>query len=76
MSEENLGEYIPVYEKMYSFRLSRHRGSGVREFILIASPAAVASSSIEQLDMGKPLRDEIIVWKLIRASRRPWDISA
>ena len=52
---------------------SRGRSSNIMR---IASAAAVASSSIEQLASEKPVREEIIVWKLMSASRRPWVISA
>ena len=41
----------------------------------IASAAAVPSSSIEELDISIPVRSEIIVWKFINASNRPWEIS-
>lgn len=37
----------------------------------MASAAAVASSSREALDMSKPVREVVMVWKLINDSRRP-----
>ena len=40
-----------------------------------ASATAVASSSSEALAMGRPVRSATTVWKLSRASRRPWLIS-
>ena len=43
---------------------------------LIASAAAVASSSSDELATGRPVRSSIIVWKLSSASRRPCEISA
>ena len=46
------------------------------EHMVIASAAAVPSSSREELDMGKPVRSEIIVWKLSSDSSRPCAISA
>ncbi len=42
---------------------------------VIASAAAVASSSIEALAIAMPVRSQTIVWKLISASRRPCEIS-
>ena len=42
---------------------------------LIASAAAVPSSSNEALSVGRPVRSPITVWKLSSASRRPWLIS-
>ena len=42
---------------------------------VIASAAAVASSSSEAPATGSPVRSAIMVWKLIRASSRPWEIS-
>ena len=41
----------------------------------IASAAAVASSSMEALARSMPVRSLTIVWKLSRASSRPWLIS-
>ena len=38
----------------------------------MASAAAVASSSREALAMSRPVRSQTMVWKLMRASRRPW----
>ena len=43
---------------------------------VIASAAAVASSSSEALAISMPVRSAHIVWKLISASMRPWEISA
>ena len=40
-----------------------------------ASPAAVPSSSSEALAVVRPVRSATIVWKLISASSRPWEIS-
>jgi hypothetical protein len=42
----------------------------------MASAAAVASSSSEAPASGSPVRSDTMVWKLMRASRRPWAISA
>ena len=47
-----------------------------RSDIVIASAAAVASSSIEALAMSSPVSSLTIVWKFNSASRRPWEISA
>ena len=44
--------------------------------IAMASAAAVASSSKDALDMGRPVRSATMVWKLSRDSRRPCAISA
>ncbi|OIQ70965.1 hypothetical protein GALL_474180 [mine drainage metagenome] len=43
---------------------------------VMASAAAVASSSIDALAMGIAVRSMIMVWKLTSASMRPWLISA
>ena len=43
---------------------------------VIASAAAVASSSIDALAMSMPVSSMTMVWKLSSASRRPWAISA
>ncbi len=43
---------------------------------VIASAAAVASSSSEALAISMPVRSATIVWKLISASMRPCEISA
>ena len=43
---------------------------------LIASAAAVPSSSREALETSSPVRSVIIVWKLSSASSRPCAISA
>ena len=48
----------------------------MRRHIIIASAAAVASSSSDALVSGRPVRSATIVWKLNSASRRPWAISA
>ncbi len=42
---------------------------------VMASAAAVASSSIEAFAIAMPVRSVTIVWKLRSASRRPWEIS-
>ena len=42
----------------------------------LASAAAVPSSSRLAFATGRPVNSQIIVWKLSRASRRPWAISA
>ncbi len=41
----------------------------------IPSTTAVPSSSIDALAVSSPVRSETIVWKLMSASRRPWEIS-
>ena len=46
-----------------------------RRASVIASAAAVASSSIEAFAIAIPVRSVTIVWKLMSASRRPWEIS-
>ena len=43
---------------------------------VMASAAAVASSSIEALAIGMPVRSHTMVWKFTSASMRPWLISA
>ncbi len=43
---------------------------------VIASAAAVASSSSDAFAISMPVRSAIIVWKLISASIRPCEISA
>ena len=43
----------------------------VRRIKVIASAAAVDSSSKDALAMSSPAKSVTIVWKLIRASRRP-----
>ena len=43
---------------------------------VIASAAAVASSSSEAFATSIPVRSATIVWKLRSDSRRPWAISA
>ena len=42
---------------------------------VIASAAAVASSSIDALAIAMPVRSHTIVWKLTSASSRPCEIS-
>ena len=46
-----------------------------RRMRVIASAAAVDSSSIDALAMSIPVRSVTIVWKLRSASSRPWLIS-
>ena len=46
-----------------------------RRTSVIASAAAVPSSSREALEVGSPVRSATIVWKLSSASSRPWLIS-
>jgi len=43
---------------------------------VMASAAAVASSSMEALAIGMPVRSHTMVWKLTSASMRPCEISA
>ena len=43
---------------------------------VIASAAAVASSSIDALAMAMPVRSVTMVWKFSSASIRPCEISA
>jgi hypothetical protein len=56
------------------------RGAGRRAWTrcssVIASPAAVASSSSDALATSIPVKSLTIVWKLRSDSRRPWAISA
>ncbi len=47
----------------------------IRWHSVIASAAAVASSSIDALAIAIPVRSQIIVWKLTSASSRPCEIS-
>ena len=47
-----------------------------RWHIIIASAAAVPSSSIEALAISMPESSQTMVWKLSSASSRPWEISA
>ena len=42
---------------------------------VIASAAAVPSSSSEAFATGSPVRSLTMVWKFSSASRRPWEIS-
>jgi hypothetical protein len=42
---------------------------------VIASAAAVASSSSDALAVGSPVRSPTMVWKFSSASSRPWEIS-
>ena len=51
-------------------------GWPTRSARVIASAAAVASSSIEAPAIAMPVRSVTIVWKLTRASSRPCEISA
>ena len=51
-----------------AFRLPRRTS-------VIASAAAVPSSSSDALAVGRPVRSPTTVWKLSSASRRPWEIS-
>ncbi len=46
-----------------------------RRASVIASAAAVASSSSEAPATGSAVRSSTTVWKVSSASRRPWDIS-
>ena len=48
----------------------------LRRASVMASAAAVASSSIEALAIAMPVRSQTMVWKLISASSRPCEISA
>ena len=48
----------------------------VRLASVIASAAAVASSSMEALAIGMPVSSATMVWKFTSASMRPWLISA
>ena len=47
-----------------------------RWHIIIASAAAVPSSSIEALAISRPVISVTSVWKFSSASSRPWEISA
>ena len=47
-----------------------------RRSSVIASAAAVASSSSDALATSMPVRSLTAVWKVSSASRRPWAISA
>jgi len=42
---------------------------------VIASAAALASSSSEAPASGSPVRSATMVWKMTSASSLPWDIS-
>ena len=46
-----------------------------RRAMLIASAAAVPSSSMDALARSRPVRSATMVWKLRSASSRPWLIS-
>ena len=48
----------------------------LRRASVMASAAAVASSSIEALAMAMPVRSQTMVWKFTSASMRPCEISA
>ena len=56
-------------KKVLPATLDRRRAS------VIASAAAVASSSSDALARSSPVRSATIVWKLSSASSRPWEIS-
>ena len=47
----------------------------MRRHSVIASAAAVASSSIDALAIAMPVRSQTIVWKFTSASSRPCEIS-
>ena len=47
----------------------------IRRHSVIASAAAVASSSIDAFAIAMPVRSHTIVWKLTSASSRPCEIS-
>ncbi|CAB4753374.1 unannotated protein [freshwater metagenome] len=47
----------------------------LRRSNVMASAAAVDSSSSDALAISNPVKSVTIVWKLIKASRRPWEIS-
>ena len=47
----------------------------IRRLKVMASAAAVPSSSSDALASASPARSATIVWKLSNASRRPWLIS-
>ena len=53
----------------------RWRSRPMRWHSVIASAAAVASSSIDALAIAMPVRSQTIVWKLSSASSRPCEIS-
>ena len=46
------------------------------KIIATASPAAVDSSSSDELESSMPVSEVTIVWKLTRDSRRPCETSA
>src|SRR3546814_16476503 len=46
-----------------------------RRASVMASAAAVASSSSDELAISSPVRSATMVWKFSNASRRPWEIS-
>ncbi len=46
-----------------------------RRISVIASAAAVPSSSIEALAISRPVKSATMVWKFSSASSRPWLIS-
>ena len=56
-------------------RLRASSCDGARHSV-IASAAAVASSSSDAFAIGRPVRSATIVWKLSSASSRPCEISA
>jgi hypothetical protein len=44
--------------------------------MIMPSAAAVPSSRREALAISRPVREVVRDWKLMRDSRRPWEISA
>ena len=56
-------------------RTDRRRLRFARRTSVIASAAAVPSSSRLALAVGSPVRSPTTVWKLSSASSRPWEIS-
>src|SRR5580693_984425 len=66
---KRLRMYLGIDKERFGFALA------VRSASAIASAAAVASSSSEALATSSPARSEIMVWKLMSASKRPWLIS-
>ena len=73
--DELISQVIP-----HSIRLKKPLAlpaEGMSENIIsIASAAAVASSSSEQLPISMPVSEITAVWKFSSASRRPCEISA
>ena len=60
----------------FLLRTLLERGGEQSNSIVIASAAAVASSSRDALAISLPERSETIVWKFRSASKRPCEISA